>query len=385
MTSCPVCDSNSIETFFERNNVPVHQNLLFNNHESAINIQRSNLKIAFCKECGFVFNYAFDLSKLDYGDKYDNTQDYSPMFQDYLNNLAQTLIFDKNVKNCKIIEVGCGKGKFLQKLIENKKLGNIGYGFDPSYTGPKSDLDGRINFRKSFYDEKCAELNADIVICRHVVEHVPEPIKLLRTIKNSLSGSSQPRVFFETPDVEWILKNRVIWDFFYEHCSYFSKNSLITAFEQAGFEVEEVKNIFGTQYLLLQATSERKKIEVTKNPGNIFFLARDFSKYENKIRNNWLRKIQDLQTNGKVAIWGAGAKGTTFVNLIDPENKIIDSIIDLNPNKQGKYSSGTGHPIIGYKEIQSRGIKSAILMNPNYHREIIALLEDEKISIELIK
>ncbi len=67
--------------------------------------------------------------------------------------------------------------------------------------------------------------------------------------------------------------------------------------------------------------------------------------------------------------------------MIDPGKKLIDSIIDVNPNKQGKHSSGTGHPIIGYKEIQSRGIKTAILMNPNYYQEIIGLLTNAKISI----
>jgi hypothetical protein len=59
--------------------------------------------------------------------------------------------------------------------------------------------------------------------------------------------------------------------------------------------------------------------------------------------------------------------------------------VDLNPNKQGGYSPGTGHPIIGYQELKERGITHAILMNPNYRDENLALLSNAKIDIELVE
>lgn len=41
-------------------------------------------------------------------------------------------------------------------------------------------------------------------------------------------------------------------------------------------------------------------------------------------------KLRELNDNGKVSVWGAGAKGATFVNLIDNNNGLIDSVIDIN-------------------------------------------------------
>ena len=70
-----------------------------------------------------------------------------------------------------------------------------------------------------------------------------------------------------------------------------------------------------------------------------------------------------------MAIWGAAAKGATFLNLIDPEALSIDCVIDINPKKRGKYIPGTGHEIIGIDQIKSRGVKAAINMNPNYANE----------------
>lgn len=37
-------------------------------------------------------------------------------------------------------------------------------------------------------------------------------------------------------------------------------------------------------------------------------------------------------------------KGVTFANLVDPECKWIDSVIDLNLQKQGMYIPSTEHP-----------------------------------------
>jgi hypothetical protein len=200
-----------------------------------------------------------------------------------------------------------------------------------------------------------------------------------------LVHSPQARVFFETPCVEWILRNQVIWDFFYEHCSYFTAKSLTTAFEAAGFQVESVRHIFEGQYLWLEATIPVEKPAITKNPTSIAVLANQFAASEQKLKEDWETKIQELATKGKVALWGAGAKGVTFANLIDPERQWIDCIIDLNPKKQGNYIPGTGHPIVSYQEIASRGITAAVLMNPNYYAENLALLSEANLPINLVK
>jgi len=176
----------------------------------------------------------------------------------------------------------------------------------------------------------------------------------------------------------------VIYDFFYEHCSYFTKKSLTTAFEMAGFDVDEVKTIFEGQYLWLNAKIARKQNEIKQDPGLTPILAKKFSRKEKKVREKWNNEIHNLSHKGRIAIWGAGAKGATFCNLLDPNNKLIDCVIDLNLNKQGKFIPGTGHRIINYKEIPSKKIKTVILMNPNYFSEIKELLKKSNIEINLV-
>ncbi len=80
--------------------------------------------------------------------------------------------------------------------------------------------------------------------------------------------------------------------------------------------------------------------------------------------------------DGHVAIWGAGAKGVSFANMIDATCKLVDCVVDLNPQKQGGYIPGTGHSIVPYQDLPERGVKLALLMNSNYRDEILSFLKE---------
>lgn len=381
---CPICTGRRVSAFLQRSQVPVHQNLVVSSRDAACAVSRGELDMVVCEDCGFVFNRGFDLSRLAYGQDYDNTQSCSGHFDAYLDALVNDLVEHQGVRDSVIVEVGCGKGHFLRKLMTAPGAGNRGYGFDPSYVGPDTDLDGRLVFRRCYYDDACADVPADVVVCRHVIEHVPEPMVLLRSVRAALAQSPQARVFFETPCVEWILRNRVVWDFFYEHCSLFTANSLSLAFQRSGFAVQRVEHIFGGQYLWLEARVSDAPTIATSGHPQTAALAKAYGEGEVELRRAWLARLAGLTARGKVALWGAGAKGATFANLIDPGAALIDCVVDLNPNKQGGFIPGTGHPIVAPADLPQRGVRSALLMNPNYREENLSLLAQAGIDLDLI-
>ncbi len=386
VTECPVCGSYRTFPFLTRTEVPVHQNLIIRYQTAAVDIPRGDLKLFCCDECGFVYNGAFNPCKLSYGAAYDNTQTCSRCFKDYIEGMVRYLVYEKVVRNCRIVEVGCGKGYFLRRLIEEGE-GNIGYGFDPAYVGPEIEFGGRLNFARHFYGPDCVSIPADVVICRHVIEHVQDPISLLHSIRSALISSPKAWVFFETPCVEWILRNQVIRDFFYEHCSLFSVNSLKTMLEITGFKVETVRSMFGGQYLWVEAmlANSNMPTAVARQPSSIPELARQFGLSEITLTEAWKRKVSRLvMRNKRIAIWGAGAKGVTFANLIDPKREMITCVVDLNPQKQGNYVPGTGHPIVDYRMLGNLGVTTAILMNPNYRHESQGLLRHAGLNVELV-
>src|SRR5262245_1123786 len=228
--------------------------MLFPTAAAARSMKRGTLDMHACGACGFVFNAAFDPALVDYGPAYENSQDHSPAFNAYLDELVDHFVAKSGVRNGRVVEVGCGRGVFLNKLLAHPDNRSDAVGFDPAYLGPESPSGGRVRFVKDFYGPATA-VPADVVLCRHVIEHIPEPLGLLRTVRDAVGDSGGTRVFFETPCAEWILHNRVPWDFFYEHCSLFTAGSLARALGQAGFAVTGVRHVFGGQYLWAEGVS----------------------------------------------------------------------------------------------------------------------------------
>lgn len=378
---CRICPGVA-SVFLLRENVPVQQNFVFRSQQDAQGVGRGDLRMAICSSCGFVFNAAFEPALVAYDGQYENDQSCSPSFSAYADELVRYLVEDRGVQRARVVEVGCGQGYFLRRLILHPDADNSGTGFDPTYRGQGVELEGRLRFERRYYGADAAETAADVVVCRHVIEHLQQPLELLQQVHRALALSPKPKLFFETPCVEWILRNDAFWDFFYEHCSLFTAASLRTAFEASGFRVDQIRHLFGGQYLFLEG--ERSSKEVTRNPGELVALAHAFAQREKVLRRKWASEVADLARGGGLAVWGAGAKGVTFVNLIDPLRTHIDCVVDLNPAKQGTFIAGSAHPIVDYLELSARGVTTAIVMNPNYIEENRRLLEKAGIAVTLI-
>jgi len=364
----------------------VHQNQLCATAEQARTVVVGDLRVCHCGTCDFVWNAAFDGDLLSYHDAYDNRQTCSSCFTDHVESLVALLVNDRGVRESRIVEVGCGNGEFLHRLVL-ADAGNTGSGFDPSYRGPLEDVEGRLTFERSFFGPEQVTGDADVVLSRHVIEHVDRPLALLELMRSAIESAPDPRLFIETPDVAWILEHRVVWDFFYEHCSYFTPRSIEIAGRRAGLEVVGVEAIFGAQYMWASGRPARTAEDHQAGASPAPVLRRAVEAFERAERELWERlaaQIEALSATGPVAVWGAGAKGVTFVNELDPAGERLAGVVDLNPVKQGGFLPGTGHPILSPHQADEQGIGSAILLNPNYEPEVRELLADRESSLNLV-
>jgi 2-polyprenyl-3-methyl-5-hydroxy-6-metoxy-1,4-benzoquinol methylase len=386
--SCPLCGDQSGEVLLQRSNVPVHQNVVCTTAEEARQCARGDLKIVFCDVCGFVFNAAFDPRCLSYSSFYDNTQALSPYFQQYLIELSNTLLAKHDLRGKQIIEVGCGKGNFLRLLCKGGR--NHGLGFDPSYVGPETEENEAVRFMQEFYRVDQVPAAPDFVCCRHVLEHVQDPLRMLRAIRQAFRDRTDSVVYFELPNLTWILETVAFWDFFYEHCSYFTAGGLARAFELAAFQVMHTCSAFGGQYLCLEARPLcHEPVKTTPPPGGVADLRRKiraFQKASEEKIEACADQVMKFHRAGGCAIWGAAAKGVTFANIVDAEKTYIRYVVDINPAKQGKFVPGTGHPIIAPEDLAGGATEVAGLlsMNPNYLDEQCATLERLSLAIPIL-
>jgi hypothetical protein len=90
--------------------------------------------------------------------------------------------------------------------------------------------------------------------------------------------------------------------------------------------------------------------------------------------SRWQSTLRTLNQAGKrVVIWGGGARGVTFLNIVDTD-RTVEFAVDINPRKAGAFVAGTGQQLIPPAALQSYKPDVVLLMNPIYHQEVSAML-----------
>jgi SAM-dependent methyltransferase len=359
--NCQVCKNNKLQFIYRFSDGPAMQNKLHDSFENALNEKKVTINLYGCKKCGLVFNTNFNPHVMEYSSNYDNTQDTSEYFNSYLKTLAERLNKRYNLSSKRVVEIGCGKGHFL-KILYGLGVKNI-KGFDPSYLDYDSLIDPLVI--KQFFNKKNIKEKVDFIICRHVLEHIQSPWEFVSEIRECLS--KQGVMYFEFPDLEWIIKNETFFDFFYEHCNYFTKKAVVCLFRQFGFKNILFNHGLDGQYFQLEISQDDLAGD------KINFPIVDFDKISQFIDRKITAYKALIATFGNFVIWGAGAKGVTFLNRLSIDHKKCQYVIDINPNKQNKFIPITGQKIVSPEILKKEKVDNIIIMNPVYEKEVKAI------------
>jgi SAM-dependent methyltransferase len=374
---CPVCEERALVPFLEVEQLPVFCNVLWPTREAALRAPRGDIRLGVCEGCGMIRNLAFDPELVAYSPAYENSLHFSPAFQAYAKSLADRLIARYDLRGKDVIDIGSGKGDFLSLLCE--QTGNRGVGFDPSYDGKELDGSGRLEFVRDYYSDAYAERPADLISCRHVLEHVESPRELVATVARASGMQRGTTLYFEVPDGGYMLRESAVWDVIYEHPSYFTAPALRHLFEDSGLAVLDLGVAFGGQYLWIEAAREglgEPANGASPAPAELARHAESFGHaYADKVER-WSERLERFRQEGRrVALWGAGSKGVTFLNVI-PGGSGVEKAIDLNVRKHGRFVPGTGTEVASPEELRSSPPDVVLVMNPLYEDEIRAQIDE---------
>ncbi|UCG51276.1 MAG: methyltransferase domain-containing protein [Candidatus Latescibacterota bacterium] len=385
---CPNCGASGMTSFYKIDKVPVHSCLMVSSEKEARDFPTGNIDLGFCGSCGFVSNMAFDPTVQDYSPLYEDQQCFSPTFNAFARRLAGDLIRKYDLKNKDVVEIGCGKGDFLALICEMGN--NRGVGIDPSCVWERisSPARDRITIVNDYYSERYSHYSGDMVICRHTLEHIYDTKQFVQTVRNAVGDRAETIVFFEIPDVTIVLENLVFWDVYYEHCSYFSPGSLAYLFRSCGFEVLDLYLDYDDQYLLIDAkpvtSTSEKRHPLEENLEDAAERVKRFSSAVEGQRERWTALVKNLSHSGTPpVIWGSGSKCVAFLTTLGVADD-IGCVIDINPNRHGKFIAGVGKQIMAPGYLKSYEPKSIIVMNPVYRDEISEMVRSMDISAEIM-
>ena len=373
---CPVCENTGLLPFFRLEDVPVFCNRLVASSREAIEAAVGQIDLVYCAECGHVWNRAFEPELAAYDPDYHNPLEVSECFLRYSKQLAQDLIDRLRLHGGTVVEVGCGDGNFLELICSQSE--SQGVGFDPAHTGPEFLRgDGyEIAFIREMFGNGEGRIRADLVCCRQTLEHVAEPLKFMRTLREELCTKKTCGVFFEVPNSLFSFRDLSIWDLIYEHFSYFCPRSLRRLFHRTGFGLGIVSKEYAGQFLGIYAGpgSAAPRLPVGDETPTVAEITGFGERFTRKLEK-WRSRLAELRRKGlTAAVWGAGSKGTMFVNLTRAGEE-ISAVVDVNPRKQGKFVARTGHPIVAPSDLLRDPPAEIIVMNRIYAGEIQALVD----------
>lgn len=369
--ACRACGGGDLETFYEVRDIPVHSCLMVASREAALRFPRGDLRLDFCRGCGFVQNGLYDPGLQSYSRDYEETQAFSPTFMAFADELARDQIERHALAGRTVVEIGCGKGEFLVLLCEHGAAGGIG--IDPGYRPERnaSPVAERIEFIRDFYSERYAHLSGDYVCCRHTLEHIGPVRDFTALIRRTLKPGTP--VFLELPDLERVLVDQAFWDIYYEHCSYFTLGSLARLMQRCGFSVTRLKKEYGDQYLILDGNAVQEPAALPQAADDLERTIAQVAAFRGAMPGKLAaleRRVRGWQAAGEtMAVWCSGSKAVSFLTTTGLGDAVT-AVVDINPHKHGKFMAGTGHEIMPPQVLRERRPDHVVVMNPLYVPEI---------------
>lgn len=372
--TCPSCGGLGLVPLYSIDDIPVHSTIQLTDRVKAMNFPKGNLTLSYCPKCAFLCNSRYDATVQEYSMQCEESQHVSATFMKFATELAQRWIDKYDIRNKTIIEVGCGKGEFLTLMCE---LGNnSGVGIDPSYQPWRntSPAISRMRFINDLYSEKYTDIKADVIMCRHTLEHIGQTGEFIRMIRRAIGDRKDMLVLFELPDMTRILKENAFWDVYYEHCSYFSPGSLARLFRANNFNVIELQRDYGDQYILIAAkptdAPTKPSLSLENDLEEMHSLVADFKHGVNASIDSWRNMILGAKAKKqKTVIWSALSKAVSFLTTL----KVGDAIeyaTDINPQRFNKFLPITGQEIKPPSFLAEYQPDYVILMNPIYVAEV---------------
>jgi len=372
-TPCPVCRTDDSFAFFEVDAQPVLIGLKCATPASAIDCRRGDIRLHCCRGCGFVWNVLFDPDAMGYDEQYENSLHFSRVFRDYTTGVVDRLVDRYPIEGGLIVDIGCGKGDFLAELCEKAQASGLGY--DPSYEGERvqSTAAERIEWFKDYFDPERFDRPFDLITSRYVLEHIPEPRRFVESLSASMRRLGSGQLYFEVPDIDLIVNQGSLWDVIYEHCSYFGVESLAELFRLAGFAVQAVTQGYQKQFVAVEAAVDDEQAGDTGRSAaarDVVASAERFGAQASQTLTDWQASLDDWRDQGRtVALWGAGAKTVSFLNMIQDASG-ISLVVDINPHKVDHYIPGTGHAVRAPEALVELEPDVVVMMNPIYRKEI---------------
>jgi 2-polyprenyl-3-methyl-5-hydroxy-6-metoxy-1,4-benzoquinol methylase len=297
--------------------------------------------------------------------------------EDFFKFLKSSL---KYLDGKKILEIGCGGCYLLEKL---KKLNYDVYGIDPSPFAIKMGNKKKIKIIKGFYPSKKISFPFDLIFHVDVLEHIPDPLLLLKEHYKNLKYGGY--IVVNVPDSTDAVSLGDISMATHQHLNNFTKISLQNLVEKSGFKVIKLaKSGFGGSLYCLALKKKGKYIKKIKDQ-ELYNESRNFFLKSKKVINRF-NKILELSLKQKKNI-GFYMPLRAFPYIAKFNKTFRYRLFDDQTHWHKRFIDGEPTAIENYKDLLKNPVDHLFVMSATFGKDVKKkiLKKLPKIKITLIK
>jgi SAM-dependent methyltransferase len=257
----------------------------------------------------------------------------------------------------RVLEVGCHDGFFHSLLRER---GARVQGNEPSPFGEIARERYGIDVDRGYFDPARFEpASFDLVVARHVVEHVPEATPFVEGLASLVRPGGL--LYVEVPNSLASLEERFYPEFHVDHLSYFTPGSLDALLRRAGVTPLHVESAVAyMRFPFLGSLSRRAPstaeptlwLQDFKLRELLDRVAPDFERYVTRLR--------EVSAAGRIGVWGTGSIGTQYA--IDGRFAADAAwYVDPNPSTRGLRLSVTGHEVHDPASLDTQDVHAIVV------------------------
>lgn len=375
---CPICGYSIALPFFDGGKHALTTLGWPKSKDEAIDMQKLSIDFVQCTQCTHIYNRSFAYDDIPYKNNPNRMFNIGALWSQHLGRTTELLI-EKLPDMPILIDIGCGEGHFVRGVA--KHLGNKGrfVGFDPS----ASEESGKgVEFYPKYFEPlvHCKEFKPDVIIIRHVLEHLTDPAVLMEQLAWAASFLQKDCLLFtEMPCVDNMVESGRLVDMYYEHPSQFTTKSFTTLMQKAGEILlldygYEKEVIFAIVKLGINNTMQQNAVN-----------SLDFFNKSKIAQRNIKKQLESFISNDKqIAIWGGVGKAASFMQIYGLDCDRFNLVVDSDIDKIGTFVPEMGQEIKHKSVLLKEKIDILIIPAQWRAKDIIIEMQNDNIKIDTI-
>jgi SAM-dependent methyltransferase len=379
---CRSCGHDDLARVLDLGRLPL-ANALLSTEQLNEPEDRFSLELFFCPECALV-QIGETVSPERLFRNYAYASSFSDTMVEHARTLVGTLTRSRGLRPTSlIIEVASNDGYLLQFY---KEQGIPVLGIEPAANIAALATAKGIPTLNEFFDVELAHRlaaqgrRADVIHAHNVLAHVPDPNRFIAGVAALLERSGV--AIIEAPYVRDLIDKLEFDTIYHEHFSYFSVSAVAGLCARHGLVIADVDHvpIHGGSLRLFIAHAGAPPsprvvniLSAEKSAGLLTFdYYRDFGRQVAALKEELLALLWRLKGEKRsIAAYGASAKGSTLMNALGIDGRLIEFVVDRSSLKQGRFTPGNRLPILPPEALLERRPDYTLLLTWNFAAEIM--------------